>query len=372
MAPQVNEERDDDFYHSRKSRINQVRYTSTADSFASVPTQMGTSAIVDSPTEVSSYDPTARTKYYHGPSPPTERPSWVTNPGGWSLLTGTLPWITVTSATALWEGEGWQISQATTASTPFTTDDVLFPTSSTNGYGMGRPDWQASRKGLHGGGMYAAAAITPIVALAFIGGILFIYLRKRKWQQVAAAQLKVQEIKTQPRPRDLVQPYMAPSLGSPPRYSASRINLPPSCASSPQPVILGPIPFGANGAYFSGMDTSDVVSVNSATNTRPLRDPFSDNNSLTEPPPPYRPRSIAPPSLTASSRNSSLRTSIPLPATSPTHVIERSPFDDPVDGDEDEIISELSGPTGERGDDAMSAVSDLSYQHDLVVSRTRS
>jgi hypothetical protein len=105
----------------------------------------------------------------------------------------------------------------------------------------------------------------------------------------------------------------------------------------------------------------------SANNLRPAPpDPFSDNHSLTEPPPPYRPRSAAPPSfMTSSSRHSSIRTSAAPHATSQTHLIERSPFADPIDDD----ISELSGPTTGRNEDRMSAVSDLSYQNDPVASR---
>jgi hypothetical protein len=363
MASRLNSLRDE-FDRSRQSRWNLVHYRSTADPFNPLSTPIPTSIDV---IEVSGYEPTTRSNYHHDPSPASERPTWVTSSGGWSPLTGELPWAaaTVLATASRGESAGWETSLATTSSTTLTADEVSSPTANTDGYGNGHPNSQELRKELHGGGMYAAAAITPIVALAFIGGLVFICLRKRKRQRVAAAQLQVQEMKTQPL--DSVHPYMAPSLG-PPHYSVSRNNVPLSFSTSPpQPVIIGPIPSGAHGAYFSGMDTSDVVSLNSL---RPPPDPFSDDNNLTEPPPPYRPSSIAPPSLTASSRNSSIRTSIPLHAISGTHIIEHSPFDDLVDGDEDDAISELAEPMGERGEETMSAVSDLSYQQDPVVNRT--
>jgi len=132
-----------------------------------------------------------------------------------------------------------------------------------------------------------------------------------------------------------------------------------------------------------------MVSVSSNT-LRPIEDPFGDNSSLNEPPPPYRPcslpppsfvserasgrwsgggppsfttdslRSAGPPSFTTNSRQSSLREGVGG-FGSQAHLIERSPFDDPDDG-----VSEISGPRhgGNGNGDSMSAVSDLSYQRE--------
>lgn len=224
---------------------------------------------------------------------------------------------------------------------------------------------------MNSGGMYAAAAITPIVVLAIIGGFAYFFMRKRKRQrkEIAAAQKKVEEMKMHPRSPPTTQAYMAPPLSASPQYSepSNHLLAPPNAALT-QPIILGPIPSGANGAYFTGMDTSDAISMTSANNIRPgLLISSSDNDSLAEPPPPYRPRSVAPPSFTNSSRQSSVRVSMAPLATSRTHLIERSPFDDPSD---DDAISDLSGPTPGRNEDAMSAVSDLSYQNDPVVNRS--
>lgn len=151
-----------------------------------------------------------------------------------------------------------------------------------------------------------------------------------------------------------------------------------------------------------------MVSVSSNT-LRPIEDPFGDNSSLNEPPPPYRPCSLPPPSFTterASGRwsgggppsftTNSLRSAGPPSFSSGSsliererereggggawmgsraHLIERSPFDDPDDGDGDDGVSELSGPThgrvGDGSGDAMSAVSNLSYQRETFDEFTR-
>ncbi|KAF2119969.1 hypothetical protein BDV96DRAFT_595573 [Lophiotrema nucula] len=224
-------------------------------------------------------------------------------------------------------------------------------------------------------GLYAAAGIVPVVVLAILGVAIFFYLRKRKRQRQQAAVVKTprgQEMKA--RPQSTVQPFMAaspvqPSYTAPPSHPP-----PPASPTSPmstQPVILGPIAPASNGAYYTGIDTSDIVSVDDRPeNDRTgLGNPFADTSSLNEePPPPYRPRSLAPSAL---SRDASVRTSIAhlsrdtslrVPAAhSQTNLIERSersPFADP----DDDTVSEASGPTAGRHLDTLSIVSDLSYQ----------
>lgn len=222
---------------------------------------------------------------------------------------------------------------------------------------------------------YAAAGIVPVVVLAILGVFIFFCLRKRKRQRaIDAAQAKVQEMKSRSQPFMAAQygaspssPVPAPGLqySLPPPTLQAHYTVPTSHPPSlpgpamPQPVILGPIAPNSNSAYFTGIDTSDVVSVTDRTG---LGDPFADSNSLTEePPPPYRPRSLAP-----ISRDSSLR--IPTAVHSRTNLMaeEQSPFADPVD---DDAISVLSGPPRRRQHDAMSVVSDLSYQDEPVVVR---
>lgn len=209
--------------------------------------------------------------------------------------------------------------------------------------------------------------MVPIVLAAIIGALIFFCMRKRKKQkQIAAAQAAAQEMKAR---NPTVHPYVSSSLPTPRPLSRSTPSTNPSPTSPtiPQPVILGPIS-GSNSNYFTGIDTSDVVSVRSSERTG-LGNPFADSNSLNEePPPPYYPRSIAP-----LSRDTSLRVSQPPPpAWSQTELITtagqpvRSPFDDPTD---DDAVSVVSEPTARQDRDDLSAVSDLSYQQDPVVER---
>ncbi len=219
--------------------------------------------------------------------------------------------------------------------------------------------------------IYAAAGVTPVVVL-FIGFFVFFCLRKRRRQRQGAAHHgHIEEMKQQPKP--LVMPYIVPPSPPPvaalPDYSPTSLSHPPT-ASSSQPVILGPIPSGNNGAYLTGMDTSDLVSMTSAggisrNGTVVDRDPFADGRSLEDGPPPYRPSSLPPASIATTSRTSSVRIAAP-PASSRTHLIERNPFEDP----EDDEVSEISGHTLGRNVDGMSEISDLSYQIDPVVGRT--
>ncbi|OCL12539.1 hypothetical protein AOQ84DRAFT_360546 [Glonium stellatum] len=199
------------------------------------------------------------------------------------------------------------------------------------------------------------AALLPVVFLTILGVILFFYLRRRRRQK---AHTQVREMKTQtsgnyPRPAYAVPPVLPPPAGSP---------------IAPQPVILGPIVPGSNGAYYTGIDTSDIISMHDTTGTG---NPFVDQSDPhDEPPPPYRPRSIA----ATISRNTSLRQAQPA-ALSETNLMAaqgqgpRSPFADP----HDDAISEFSEPTrrrfGRRNEDELSAVSDISYQQEPVIVR---
>lgn len=220
--------------------------------------------------------------------------------------------------------------------------------------------------------MYAAAGITPVVVV-IVGFVVFFFLRKRRRQrQTVNEQEHIEEMKMHQKPAAM--PYIAPiTPPSPPpaAYSQYSTSTPsshhPPTASSSQPIILGPIPSGNNGAYLTGMDTSDLISMTSAggvsrQGTMVDRDPFADGRSLEEAPPPYRPSSLPPVSVASTSRNSSLRVAAP---PNISQLIE-DPFGDP----EDDEVSVMSGPTLRGASDAMSDVSELSYQLDPVVSRS--
>jgi hypothetical protein len=282
--------------------------------------------------------------------------SWVSSTSTWSTLSKPTP-----------PPEGPETTPSTSSSYVSDTNDDPSPTSV--GYGNQRPDWKKER--MNSGGMYAAMAIIPIVLLAMVGAIIFLCMRKRKRQRAVLANVKSkdEEMKMHSQSPPVTHAYMASPSHASPQYTATDNHLPlPPDAAHLHPIIIGPISSGTNGSYFTGIDTSDVISMTSSNNIRPgPPNPFTDNDSLAEPPPPYRPRSAAPPSLTNSSRQSSFRASMAPPATSRTHLIERSPFEDPFD---DDMVSEFSGQTAGRIDDTMSAVSDLSYQQDPVVNRS--
>lgn len=257
--------------------------------------------------------------------------------------------------------EAEETTSSAVTDSPLATDTDT-ASSSPIGPHAGRPEW--SKKHTNNAPLYAAAAVVPVVLLVIIGIVTVVCLRRRRKRRAEAAVGTVaEEMKMQPH-QAVVQPYNAPLAPSPPTVSVSRAytappnRLPPTSTSSEfQPIILGPIGPSSNGAYLTGMDTSDMVSINS--NTRGLGNPFSDNSSITEPPPPYQPHSSAPPSFTTNSRHSSLRVS----AT--PHTIERSPFDDP----DDDTVSEVSGPALERDDDTVSMMSDISYQREPYTRR---
>ena len=235
------------------------------------------------------------------------------------------------------------------------------------------PDGDLSKGSTNHAPLYAVAAVVPIVVLGILGFAAFLCLRRRKKRNMDAASIEAvaKELKLEPDEpkvleRQTVRRYMAPP--PPAVLPSEEWDRPPSelrptsIWSQNHPVILGPIGSGSNGAYFTGMDTSDMVSITS--NSHRPADPFADNSSFAEPPPPYRPHSAAPPSFMSTSRQSSLRMSMAR-ANSRARFVTRSPFEDPVD----DAVSDLSGPTIERDNDSMSAISRLSYQREPTMGR---
>lgn len=209
--------------------------------------------------------------------------------------------------------------------------------------------------------IYAAVSIIPIVILVMVGAIFCIALRRRKQRRKEKDASQTQEIE---QAKHTALTYLAPPIRGPSPALSGQHAPSSSTTSQLRPIILGPILSSSNGAYMTGMDTSDLVSIRS----HHLRaaDPYADANSILEPPPPpYRPSSTGPPSFVSASRESSIRVEAQPPTTSRTHLIDRALFNDPFDN-----ISELSAPSARHGDDAMSIVSEISYQHDPVVTRS--
>ncbi|PVH96893.1 hypothetical protein DM02DRAFT_102181 [Periconia macrospinosa] len=301
-------------------------------------------------------------------SKPTESTQW---PPKTTLKTST---STPTSNQAYSDLNSTPITDASTASS--TPPSSYSPGDSADH----RPKWP-KKQGDHTP-IYAAAGIISVVTVASIVLFLFFCMRKRKRQALAATVAGAQMKERENARTNNVQAYMAvppppltrePSYTAPPRGSPPPLDVP----RTPPPVILGPILGGPNSNYFTGIDTSDMVSVTSNEQHHSaghddrtgLSNPFADSNSLNEePPPPYRPRSAA----FASSRGSSLRASSDsmAPISSSSSLSHgrggtgtmRSPFDDSHHVHEDsDSVSTISdhGPNYSIAR-RMSAVSDLS------------
>lgn len=204
-----------------------------------------------------------------------------------------------------------------------------------------------------------AAVIIPLLVLAAIGALVFICLRRGKRQR--AQHHPILEKKELHPDDGFIAAHYASSTPTP------HLLPPAPAAVSPTtpPVLLTTVAPGASASYYTGIDTSDAVSMHSGPggsqqhNYGPV--PYVQHE---EPPPPYRPRSLVP-SRETSLRNPSTQdarlSSTQLLAA--TMELARSPFADPETDDED-ALSDISEPTHyeSRGVDEMSAVSDLSYQ----------
>jgi hypothetical protein len=284
---------------------------------------------------------------------PTVRPSiWTEEPPQWG--SSTFSTSTYTQASTY---SSSSTSKHTTAPGPVASLNVSPPSSTTVNNSGDTPLPGVERKGhTNHGAMYAVAGVVPVVVVTFIGLVVFLCLRKRKRQRrdVATSQVKTQAIQKKSQqssmaPHHIFTPSSPPPIARP-HYATVPTQLSPLQAPAlPTPVILGPIGSGPNGAYLTGIDTSEVMSVDDRTG---LGNPFADGDSLKEePPPPYRPRSVS-----LSSRNCSLQQSFSShrsslrqsPFTHPqTNLVAqhdqnvRSPFADP----DDDTVSDVSVPS---------------------------
>ncbi len=209
-----------------------------------------------------------------------------------------------------------------------------------------------------------------IIGLFLIGLAAFICLRRRRKRRYATA---LTEMEAHGQDAS-VRPYYT----MPPPQSAFGQDFSSRSALNPIPsshlAFPNPPP---NAAYFSGIDTSDRLSVRDPRGPIPAH---SGQQEDEEPPPPYRPRSVV------ASRSSSLRRQQMIGSAETNLVVyriddARSPFADPVeeeDGDDvDDAVSEMSAPAGdasvrrEVAGDTFSVVSDLSYQQEFGEHRPR-
>ncbi|KAF2104091.1 hypothetical protein NA57DRAFT_70303 [Rhizodiscina lignyota] len=175
-----------------------------------------------------------------------------------------------------------------------------------------------------------AIVVIPLVLIAALLGAFMVWRRKRKARRAAEAAGMTQEMKMTRGPEDGLpqytptvpgsntcaganQPLMLAPSGLATTTTGTTTSLTPATSAShtavgatepAQPVILNS---NMGSAYFTGIDTSDAMSMTSNTNNmgvagnRMSYDARSMNSS-DEPPPPYRPRSVPP-----ISRETSLR-----------------------------------------------------------------
>lgn len=181
---------------------------------------------------------------------------------------------------------------------------------------------------------------------------------------------------------------MTPSSATPLTGTRTNNSLAPAASRTnraSQPVILAT---NMGGAYFTGLDTSDAVSMASGAPNSDTTRRSIDVTSITsdEPPPPYRPRSVPPISREASLRNPGQNLSVntalaplsegnfsrnvrddddddatPTAETTPM----RNPFDDPEDDRVSAMSTPVQSPRWRRGDDdARSMISEFSFEHE--------
>lgn len=260
---------------------------------------------------------------------------------------------------------------ATVTSHPTDIASQTIPTS--DGYPHGRPNSYGSEKYGHHHGLnpaqIAAAVIIPLLALAAIGFLVLFILRRRKRQQTQHHPIETKEIHPDD---DFVAAHYASSTPTP------QLPPPAPAAVTPTspPVLLSAVAPGANASYYTGIDTSDQISMHSgpAPSQSNAYAPLGyaappPPHGADEPPPPYRPRSAVP-SRETSRRQQQAPDDARLSSTqllAESRENARSPFADPES--DDDAMSDISEPTTyapRGGDDRMSMVSDLSYQDEVI------
>lgn len=253
------------------------------------------------------------------------------------------------------------------------------PTSSPSGYGYGSssmstaPSNEAQNSGPgpdpdephHHPPIGLMVAIPLVIIGALIAGF-FAWRRKRQQRRQRAGMTQEMKMRSPdeglPQYSAAVPPPPAPMspIRTGPATTASSSLTPHSTSLSPsatgttvidpnQPVILNN---NMGGAYFTGIDTSDALSITSGNRNSRMSLDARSMTSSDDPPPPYRPRSVPPISRETSLRapNNVGTATIPLEPLSESNLSRvrlhdglSNPFADP-DSDEDEFASQASTP----------------------------
>ena len=146
--------------------------------------------------------------------------------------------------------------------------------------------------------LFAGVGVGVIMVIVVVAA-LFICQRRRNKR--AKQGMRMGGIPAQEKMKAQAQrPFNQPAFSIPPPIADSVLRRDTTPPAPPEPVILGPITPTVNGAWNTGLDTSDDMSMNDHP---AIENPFADPSyNPDDPPPPYRPRSLA-----ALSRDVSLR-----------------------------------------------------------------
>ena len=206
----------------------------------------------------------------------------------------------------------------------------------------------------------AAAVVVPLIILSLTGFALIWLLRRRRRQLRTGGSAAVPAEMKMRRSESTALRYSMPPREPPPALTVA----------GGTPLMVSSLAPTETRAYYTGIDTSDQVSMHS--HAAPSHNVSLDGEH--DPPPPYRPRSVAgPPPI---SRDASVRTNARasvVPATASTGLMARTeeqqdPFADPAD---DDTVSEISEHDhhNDTHDDRLSVVSDMSYQDEPTTVR---
>ncbi|KAF4535386.1 uncharacterized protein LTHEOB_2378 [Lasiodiplodia theobromae] len=219
-------------------------------------------------------------------------------------------------------------------------------------------------------GLILAGVIIPVLVISLLAFTAFVVMRRRRQKRdaeraMAADEMKFRHSDDSQQPPFVQQPPVQepPAIREPSPQDSPRAVTP---VPAPPPVIVSAMNPANNSSYFTGIDTSEALSVrtNSVRSGQRPAGFMLDGEFHEEPPPPYRPRSVPP-----ISRGSSMRTNYraDYASSQPLHDHTRvvNPFADPSD---DDNVSIMSGPPmnpfAREADDHLSVVSDMSYQHE--------
>jgi hypothetical protein len=237
------------------------------------------------------------------------------------------------------------------------------------------------RRGLSSAVLGAAGAISTLAILCILAGIcLCMCRRSRKRRQAAQrngpnVEMAQTTSNSSNAQYDDTRAYIRPPSTEPPAsLNSPSIITPTSTTNLTRPEAPVLLSTTIDQSYYTGIDTSDGLSMDDSRRLSvATAAPGYASSTISEPPPPYRPRSVV-------SRESSMRLSVAPPSYGPRLSVRStnmnvvtSPFDDPEDDGHvsDSAPSPMTSEAPQIRDmEEMSDVSELSYQQDPVVAHS--